>query len=155
MQNTSMFDRPATELMTPGIEEKTGQPLSDDIRGRLDAGMDSLKSRAQTIPQLIDKSLFYFSNRPLYYNDNACKILDDDGKSRLTSLLPKLAAAEDWTQDSLEELVKSYAAEINEKLGKIAQPLRAALTGTNVSPSIEIAATSDKIPGRIEDAILV
>ena len=84
--------------MTPGIEEKTGQPLSDDIRGRLDAGMDSLKSRAQTIPQLIDKSLFYFSNRPLYYNDNACKILDDDGKSRLTSLLPKLAAAEDWTR---------------------------------------------------------
>ena len=146
------------ELMTPGIEEKTGQPLSDDIRGRLDAGMDSLKSRAQTIPQLIDKSLFYFSNRPLYYNDNACKILDDDGKSRLTSLLPKLAAAEDWTQDSLEELVKSYAAEINEKLGKIAQPLRAALTGTNVSPSIfEIAAVlgKEETLGRIEDAILV
>ena len=52
------------ELMTPGIEEKTGQPLSDDIRGRLDAGMDSLKSRAQTIPQLIDNSLFYFSIAP-------------------------------------------------------------------------------------------
>ena len=145
------------ELMTPGIEEKTGQPLSDDIRGRLDAGMDSLKSRAQTIPQLIDKSLFYFSNRPLYYNDKARKILDGDSKSRLTSLLPKLAAAEDWTQDSLEELVKSYAAEIDEKLGKIAQPLRAALTGSNVSPGIfEIAAAlgKDETLGRIEDAIL-
>ncbi|RZO36167.1 MAG: glutamate--tRNA ligase [Rhodospirillaceae bacterium] len=145
------------ELMTPGIEEKTGQPLSDDIRGRLNAGMDSLKSRAQTIPQIIDKSLFYFSNRPLHYNDKARRILDDDGKSRLTSLLPKLAAAEDWTQHSLEELVKSYAAEIDEKLGKIAQPLRAALTGTNVSPGIfEIAAVlgKDETLGRIEDAIL-
>ena len=55
------------ELITPGIEQKTGQPLSDDIRSRLGAGMDSLKSRVQTIPQLIDNSIFYFSG-PLEFN---------------------------------------------------------------------------------------
>ena len=61
-----------------------------------------------------------------------------------------------WTQDALETTVKSFAEETGEKLGKIAQPLRAALTGTNVSPGIfEVAAVlgKEETLGRVDDAI--
>ena len=144
------------DLIVPGIAEKTGKPVSDTVLNRLTAGMDSLKSRAETIPQLIDISLFYCIDRPLDYTDKARKLLDDEGKARLADLLPKLTAADGWTQETVENIVKSHAEDAGEKLGKVAQPLRAALTGTNVSPGIfEVAAVlgKEEALGRIEDAI--
>ena len=118
--------------------------------------MDSLKLRAETIPQLIDNLLFYCFDRPLTYTDKARKLLDDEAKVRLSGVRVKLADMEGWAQDTLETTVKSFAEETGEKLGKIAQPLRAALTGTNVSPGIfEVAAVlgKDEALGRIDDAI--
>jgi len=92
----------------------------------------------------------------LDYTDKARKLLDDEGKARLADLLPKLTAADGWTQETVENIVKSHAEDAGEKLGKVAQPLRAALTGTNVSPGIfEVAAVlgKEEALGRIEDAI--
>ncbi|MGB0630392.1 MAG: glutamate--tRNA ligase [Alphaproteobacteria bacterium] len=144
------------DLIAPGIETATGKPVSEEARRRLTIGMDSLKSRAKTLPQLVDISLFYCLDRPLDYTDKARNLLDDESKSRLADLLPLLTSAESWTQENLETIVKTHAETAGEKLGKIAQPLRAALTGTNVSPGIfEVAAVlgKDEALGRIEDAI--
>jgi glutamyl-tRNA synthetase len=158
--NAKYIDEAPTErlldLIAPGIEEKTGKPLNNEARGRLSEGMNSLKKRAQKIPELVDNSLFYCLDRPLDYSEKAAKMLDDVGRSRLSILLPKLAAADHWTQDVLEKLVKSHTEDTGEKLGEIAQPLRAALTGTTVSPGIfEVAAVlgKDETVSRIEEAI--
>ena len=66
--NAKYIDASSTDrlldLILPGIEDRIGKPASDDVRQRLTDGMDSLKSRAETIPQLVDNSLFYCFDRP-------------------------------------------------------------------------------------------
>ena len=143
-------------LALPGIEAALGKPVSDTVRQRLVNGMDSLKSRADTIPQLVDLSMFYCLDRPLAYTDKAAKMLDDDAKARLADIRAPLAKLDTWDQESVESTVKAHAEAYNLKLGMIAQPLRAALTGSNVSPGIfEVAAVLGKNEalGRIEDAV--
>lgn len=143
-------------LARPGIEAILEKPLSDTICQRLADGMDSLKSRAETIPQLIDLSLFYCFDRPLSYTDKAAKILDADARARLADIRAPLATLDTWDQETVEAAVKAHAEAKDMKLGMIAQPLRAALTGTNVSPGIfEVAAVlgRDEALGRIEDAV--
>jgi glutamyl-tRNA synthetase len=143
------------ELAAPGIEETLGKPLSDIARQRLEAGMDSLKSRAETIHQLVDLAMFYCFERPLDNTEKAAKILDTEARGRLGDVHPVLAAVADWNQDAIEAAVKEYAIANDLKLGLIAQPLRAALTGTNVSPGIfEVAAVlgREESLGRISDA---
>jgi glutamyl-tRNA synthetase len=143
-------------LALPGIEAALGKPVSDTVRQRLVNGMDSLKSRADTIPQLVDLSMFYCLDRPLAYTDKAAKMLDDDAKARLADIRAPLAELDTWDQESVESTVKAHAEAYNLKLGMIAQPLRAALTGSNVSPGIfEVAAVLGKNEalGRIEDAV--
>jgi len=148
--NTRLVD-----LATPGIEETLGKSLTDIARERLETGMDSLKSRAETIPQLVELAMFYCFERPLEYTEKAAKILDTDAQKRLGDVHAVLAAAADWNQDAIEAAVKEYATANDLKLGLIAQPLRAALTGTNVSPGIfEVAAVlgREESLGRITDA---
>ncbi|PPR11600.1 MAG: Glutamate--tRNA ligase [Alphaproteobacteria bacterium MarineAlpha11_Bin1] len=143
-------------LITPGIEKKMKKPLDDDTRRRLSEGMDSLKPRAQLISQLADKSMFYCLRRPLEYSEKAARLLDEDGRSRLSVLETKFAALDNWTADALENLVKSHIEGSGGKLSEIAQPLRAALTGTTESPGIFEVATvlgKDETIGRIRDAI--
>lgn len=143
------------ELALPGIEKILGKPISDTVRQRLEAGMESLKSRAETIPQLVELSMFYCFDRPLQYTEKAEKILDGDARSRLGDVLTTLTGVADWNQQAIEETVKEYATSNDLKLGMIAQPLRAALTGSNVSPGIfEVAAVlgRDESLGRIKDA---
>lgn len=143
-------------LALPGIEANLGKPVSDTVHQRLSDGMDSLKSRAETIPQLVDLSMFYCFDRPLSYTDKAAKILDDDARARLADIRAPLAGLDVWDQEKIEAAVKAHAEANELKLGMIAQPLRAALTGTNVSPGIfEVAAVlgRDEALGRIEDAV--
>lgn len=153
--DVSANDRLIT-LALPGIEANLGKPVSGAVRQRLSDGMDSLKSRAETIPQLIELSMFYCFDRPLSYTDKAAKILDDDARARLAEIRAPLAELDVWDQERIEAAVKAHAETNAFKLGMIAQPLRAALTGTNVSPGIfEVAAVlgRDEALGRIEDAV--
>ncbi|CAN0474667.1 unnamed protein product, partial [Discosporangium mesarthrocarpum] len=92
----------------------------------------------------------------LSYTDKAAKILDDDARARLAAIRAPLADLDTWDQETVEAAVKAHAEANELKLGMIAQPLRAALTGTNVSPGIfEVAAVlgRDEALGRIDDAI--
>jgi glutamyl-tRNA synthetase len=95
-----------------------------------------LKERAKTLVELIDGAAFLFAKRPLNMDAKAEEILARAGRLHLKNLLPRLAALNDWTAAKTEEVVRAYAEEQGAKLGVVAQPLRAALTGRSTSPGI-------------------
>lgn len=102
---------------------------------RLAAALPSLKERAKTLQELVDGATYVIAERPLALDDKAAKLLDADARAMLAKLMPRLEAA-DWTVPALETAVKAFAEESGLKLGKVAQPLRAALTGRSVSPPV-------------------
>jgi glutamyl-tRNA synthetase len=108
--------------------------LDDGKRAQLRAAIPGLKERAKTLVELLDGAGFLFAVRPLAMDEKAADILAK-GRAHLGALLPKLTAAE-WTAPALETVVKAYAEEAGAKLGAVAQPLRAALTGRSTSPGI-------------------
>jgi glutamyl-tRNA synthetase len=105
------------------------------MRAKLIAAMPGLKERAKTLIDLQNGAAYLFVTRPLPMDDKAETILADSGRQALHSLLPVLQATE-WKAAELEAAVKAHAEATGLKLGKLAQPLRAALTGTSTSPGI-------------------
>ncbi len=118
-----------------GGEEKLEQ-LSGGVGKQLVASMPGLKERAKTLIELIDGASYLFQERPLDLNKKARKILSDEAKDILKKLEPELHTLEAWAAEPLEEAVRSFVASHDLKLGNVAQPLRAAITGSNVSPPI-------------------
>jgi len=89
-------------------------------------------------------------------SEKASRILDEDAISALASFRDDLSASDDWDEEHLHSLAKAHAEEKSIKMGAIAQPLRAALTGSNVSPGIfEVMAVLGRGESlaRIEDAL--
>ena len=119
-------------------------PPRDDLPSRLDAeaqkkllaAMPGLKERAKTLVELRDGATFLFAKRPLALDAQAEGVLEDGGRAHLAVLLARLSALEDWSPSATESVVRDYAEEMNLKLGQVAQPLRAALTGRITSPGI-------------------
>ncbi|HEY1735816.1 MAG TPA: glutamate--tRNA ligase [Methylovirgula sp.] len=116
----------------PIILEKIDAPM----RAKLLAAMSGLKERAKTLVELLDGALFLFAKRPLVLDEKAQTILDAKGREQLGQLVPKLEALPDWKAAGAEAAVRQYAEEHGLKLGQVAQPLRAALTGRSTSPGI-------------------
>lgn len=102
----------------------------------LTEAMPVLKTRARDMNELADGAAFLFKQRPLEMNEKAAELLDNEAKVRLATISARLAAEKDWTLDALEANLKAYAEELGLGLGKLAQPLRAALTGQTTSPGI-------------------
>jgi glutamyl-tRNA synthetase len=104
---------------------------------RLTAAMPGLKERAKTLRDLIVDAGFLFTQRPLSIDEKAAKVLDADARQVLAGIVQPLEAiAGTWSLESVEQAVRVYAEAQVLKLGKVAQPLRAALTGTSTSPGI-------------------
>jgi glutamyl-tRNA synthetase len=103
---------------------------------KLERAMPGLKERAKTLIELLDNAAFLFADRPIALDEAASKVLDRPGRDMLTRLLPRLEAVEPWSHQTLEAAVRGFADETGLKLGKVAQPLRAALTGRSTSPGI-------------------
>ena len=95
-----------------------------------------MKERAKTLVELLDGAGFLFAQRPLTMDAKAEEILARSGRLYLRNLLPRLTALTEWTAASAEAVVRAYAEEEGAKLGIVAQPLRAALTGRSTSPGI-------------------
>jgi glutamyl-tRNA synthetase len=110
--------------------------MDDAMRAKLLAAMPGLKERAKTINELIDGARFLFQSRPLPIDEKARTLLDAAGRERLGLLLPALGAVRDWSTSSVEQAVREVAEATGAKLGNLAQPLRAALTGRSTSPGI-------------------
>ncbi len=114
----------------------TGQPTLSDIQlSDLTRSMYCLKDRAKTFIQLIEKAHFILTSRPIIPDDKSARSLDIVSLGILKELTPHLQNAS-WNRDTLETVVAGYATASDTKLGKIAQPLRAALAGRSVSPSV-------------------
>ncbi|MDE1466640.1 glutamate--tRNA ligase [Aurantiacibacter sp. D1-12] len=102
----------------------------------LTEAMPVLKTRARDMNELAAGAAFLFKQRPLEMDEKAAGLLTDESRSLLSSISGRLQAETDWTIEALEANLKAYAEELGLGLGKLAQPLRAALTGTTTSPGI-------------------
>lgn len=103
---------------------------------RVIQGMNGLKQRAKTMKELAESARFYVLDRPLPINEKARAILNDDSKKMLGHFLLLLEGLAEWTEAATQDLAKSYAEAQGLKLAAVAQPLRAALSGSNVSPPV-------------------
>jgi glutamyl-tRNA synthetase len=127
--------------MTPEALVALVLPRLDDrssiVRERLIQGINSLVQRIKTLDELVDNSKFY-STRPTFplTIPKAAKQLQGDGLVILAELAERLSELSQWNDATLEDVAKAHAQAREIGLGKIAQPLRAALTGSNASPGI-------------------
>ena len=129
-------DNALVELTVPWIEKELGIILSPAQRELLAKAMPVLKSRAKNLIELASNSLFLYKNRPLDLDEKAQVLLDADARQLLASIHSALIDLDDWTIETTEEKVKAIAEAAELGLGKLAQPMRAALTGSTSSPGI-------------------
>ncbi len=128
------------------LREASDQRLTDLVAPRLglDAGqkdlllraMPELKARAHDLNQLAEGAAFLFASRPLQMDEAAAALLTPESRALLADAHKALSALDDWTHDSIEQAIRAVADAAGVKLGKLAQPLRAALTGRTTSPGI-------------------
>ena len=97
--------------------------------------MYCVKERAKTFPELLEKAEFVLTVRPISPDEKAAKALDDDARAMLSELTPQLQSV-NWSRDDLETALNGFAAARDTKFGKLAGPLRAALSGRAVTPSV-------------------
>jgi glutamyl-tRNA synthetase len=131
-------------------------PMADQSETRITALMPGLKERAKTIVELAESARFIVLQRPLAHDAKATKILSEDALIVLSGLRDALEGLPEWSVETVEEAVRAFADSRELKLGKVAQPLRAALTGTNVSPGIfDVLAVlgREESLGRIADCL--
>ena len=146
----------AIETILPelGPERGIGTKLEADLRRKLLAAMPGLKERAKTLVELLDSAYYLYAQRPLALDEKAAALLSE-GRDRIAGIAAKLSTLPDWTPTAIEAVVRAHAEEIGAKLGQVAQPLRAALTGRATSPGLfDVMAVlgKDETLGRLSDA---
>ena len=132
-----------------------GQPaLTSGQADLLKQSLYCLKDRAKTFPELIEKAQFALAVRPIVPDEAAAKALDTVSRGILKSLTPQLQSAS-WTKEALEVILSDAAAAHGLGFGKIAAPLRAALAGRTVTPSVYdmmLVIGRDETVARLQDA---
>ena len=111
-------------------------PLTDDQSAKLLHAMPGLKERAKTLLEVIEMSYYITAQRPLSLDEKASKSITSDTIAMLSRLTVRLQNASEWSAGSTETVVRSFAEDEGLKLGKVAQPLRSALTGRAISPGV-------------------
>ena len=109
--------------------------LSDAQSSGLERALYCLKERAKTLPELLEKGHFILTSRPISPDEKASKNLDTVSRGILKELTPQLQSVS-WDRETLEEVLNSFATAKDTKFGKLAGPLRAALAGRAVTPSV-------------------
>jgi len=144
-------DERLVELVAPKLA------LNDEQKALLVRAMPELKPRANDLNQLADGARFLFEKRPIVPDDAAAALLTTEARDLLQSAHVNLAALAKWDAESLEGAVRETAESCGVKLGKLAQPLRAALTGRTTSPGIFdvlLLLGRDESLARMEDQIV-
>ena len=129
-------DTRLTALVTPLVERQLGIHLDDGQRDLLQRAMEFLKPRAKNLNELADGGTFLFRTRPISMDEGALALLDDRGLALLVDVHRAITPLADWTSPSIEGALRGVAEAAGIGLGKVAQPLRAALTGRTTSPGI-------------------
>ena len=149
-------DSRLADLATPVIAATLERELSESDRALLLRSMGELKARAKDLNELATSSLFLFCTRPIPLDDRARKLLEPPASDLLSGARDALAASAVWTGPVLEAAIRELAERLGVGLGKIAQPLRAALTGASTSPGIfdvlDVLGRDESL-GRIDDQL--
>jgi glutamyl-tRNA synthetase len=148
----------AIEALLPHIADGAAlaAKLTPQRRRQWLAAMPSLKERAKTLLDLIDGAHFLFAVRPIALDDKAAALLTPEAKVLLGEVVRDFVGIEPWTAEATEQVVRSFAERKGLKLGAVAQPLRAALTGRTTSPGIFevlVVLGKDESLGRIADQV--
>lgn len=126
--------READDAMLADLVAKLrGDGADKDLLAR---AMPALKTRAKNLNEIAEGAGFLFAKLPLSMTEKASKMLDDEARARLAQVSARLRSENDWTIEALEASTKALAEELELGFGKLAQPMRAALTGTTTSPGI-------------------
>ncbi|WP_327753514.1 glutamate--tRNA ligase [Sphingobium sp. SJ10-10] len=123
-------------LVAPRVAQRLGAALPEGAEKLLTDAMASLKPRAKTLNEIAEGAEFLFKNCPLDFDEKALALLDDSARALLGQTADALAPIQSWTVEAIEEAIRRVAEDASLGLGKVAQPLRAALTGRTVSPGI-------------------
>ncbi len=141
MREACKFDR--AELDAPTIE-------------MIDRAALALQERSATLADVAVQFAFFTAELPLSMDDKAQRALSDDGPAILGKIAPILKATESWDESTLATTIETFAAQCDVKVGKVFQPLRAALTGTMSSPGVTqmmVAFGPEKTLAHIHSAI--
>lgn len=123
-------------LVAPRVAARLGKVLSENGLDILTQAMASLKPRAKNLNEIAEGAEFLFKNCPLDFDEKASALLDDSARALLKKTADALQPVQFWTVEAIEDVIRRVAEDAGLGLGKVAQPLRAALTGRTVSPGI-------------------
>ncbi len=118
------------------LARMNGKEVDAAGRARLETALPGLKERATNLVELAKNAGFLFAQRPLAIEEAATKLLTPEARGRLKGLAVALANLNIWTIETIEACIREFAGANAMKLGQVAQPLRAALTGSTTSPGI-------------------
>lgn len=120
------------------------------------AALPELQPRAKTVLELIDLAQFIYASRPISPDAKAKELLTDEAREQIAALRSLLSTLDTWDVATIDGVVRSYAEEAGLKLSKVAQPLRAALTGRTISPGVfevMVLIGREETLGRLDDVI--
>lgn len=149
-------DQALAAIVAPLVEARLGRVLAEQEHDRLIRAMPSLKPRAKSTLAIADGSLFLFETRPLALDEGAKALLEGDASTLLEQVSSAIGGSPVWDEAALENAVRQVAEDAGLGLGKVAQPLRAALTGRTTSPGIFdvlLLLGREESLARIDDAI--
>jgi len=129
-------DARLADLVAPRIERLIGHALDAAELDLLRRAMPELKPRAKTLDEMAEGGTFLFKTIPLDMDERAASLLEGGASDLLARVLTALEGLKDWTAESIEGAVRKVSEDAGVKLGQVAQPLRAALTGRATSPGI-------------------
>jgi glutamyl-tRNA synthetase len=123
-------------LVAPRIEDQLGRSLLNEEIALLTRAMEGLKPRAKNLNEMAEGAAFLFKRVPLDLDERAAALLEGDAPTLLALIYAALSALPEWTAEATEQAVREVSETAGVKLGQVAQPLRAALTGRATSPGI-------------------
>jgi glutamyl-tRNA synthetase len=128
----------AIERLLPHLANgaRLAAKFTPDIKASVKAAMPALKERSKTLVELIENAGFIYADRPIALDEKAKALLNPEACAIIADLLPDLSKVEPWNVPAIENAVRAFAERREIKLGTVAQPLRAALTGRPTSPGI-------------------
>lgn len=141
-----------TDDVVSRLKEQEGLDLNQDHQHKILQLMPGLKERAKNLNELAENAAFLCMTIPLNFTDKAQKLLNEDNRAMLKKLAIELNALPEFTKESINHGLHAFAERENLKLGKVAQPLRAAVTGSTMSPGIDdtlLALGKDEVLARL------
>jgi glutamyl-tRNA synthetase len=139
MRETSDEDLTDTLIATaPYLDSGQVIAKANTVEGRalLLKAMAGLKPRAKTLEELASSASYLFAERPLEMDEKARELIATADAGVIKKAIGALQAVAEWTHDGLDQAIRTLSEEMGLKLGKVAQPLRAALTGRATSPGL-------------------